>query len=133
MLSGLNSAKIVREFGMVDYDLESVRSVCDYSLETLIHVPNVNDVREQELNCAKKNFYQMVLSLLETLVASGFDPLSVFFTDGWKDVAGMSFDEHHNGDLECSFCLKEPSGVFTWKILAIFVALIQISEGLSHR
>jgi hypothetical protein len=27
----LNSAKVVREFGMVDYDLESVRSVCDYS------------------------------------------------------------------------------------------------------
>jgi hypothetical protein len=82
MLSELNSAKVVREFGMVDYDLESVRSVCDYSLETLIHVPNVNDVREQELNYAQKNFYQMVMSLLESMVTSRFDPLSVFFTDG---------------------------------------------------
>jgi hypothetical protein len=45
----------------------------------------------------------------------------------------MSFGEHHNDDLEYSFCLKEPSGAFTLKILAIFVALIQISEGLPHR
>jgi hypothetical protein len=33
-----------RKFDMVgDYDLEPVRSVYDYPLEALLHVPNVND------------------------------------------------------------------------------------------
>jgi hypothetical protein len=39
VLSGLNSTKMVWEFGMIgDYDLEPVRSVYDYPLEALLHV-----------------------------------------------------------------------------------------------
>jgi hypothetical protein len=52
VLSRLNSTKMVREFDMVeDYDLEPVRSVYDYPLEALLHVPmpNFNEVVEQEL------------------------------------------------------------------------------------
>jgi hypothetical protein len=44
VLSGLNPTKMVRQFGMVDdYDLEPTRSIYDYPLETLSHVPNVNN------------------------------------------------------------------------------------------
>jgi hypothetical protein len=50
VLSKLNSTKIVREFDMVGYyDLEPVRSVYDYPLEALLHVPNANDVVERKL------------------------------------------------------------------------------------
>jgi hypothetical protein len=49
---------MVREFHMVgDYDLEPVRSVYDYPLETLLHVPNVNDVVERELTSVETDFY----------------------------------------------------------------------------
>jgi hypothetical protein len=69
---------MVREFDMVgDYDLESVRSVYDYSLEALLHVPNINDVVERELTSVGREIYQMVVP---RLVAS------IFFTDsssGW--------------------------------------------------
>jgi hypothetical protein len=54
---------MVRDFGMVeDIDLEPVRSVYDYLLEAILHVPNVNDVVEQELTSVKKDFYQMVFN-----------------------------------------------------------------------
>jgi hypothetical protein len=71
---GLNSTKMVREFGMVhDYDMEPVRSVYDYPLEASLHVPNVNDVVEQELISVEKDFYQMVVPRLVASVTSGFD------------------------------------------------------------
>jgi hypothetical protein len=34
----------------------TVRSVYDYQLEALLHVPNVNNVVEQELTSVKKDF-----------------------------------------------------------------------------
>jgi hypothetical protein len=41
VLSRLNSTKMVWHFDMVgDYDLEPVRSIYDYPLEALLHVPN---------------------------------------------------------------------------------------------
>jgi hypothetical protein len=56
VLSRLNSTNIVREFDMVgDYDLEPVRSVYDYLFEALLHVPNVNDVMEQELTSVARD------------------------------------------------------------------------------
>jgi hypothetical protein len=45
---------------------------------------------------------------------SGFDSSSTFFTS-----------VYHSGGPEVSFRLREPSGVFTSEISAIFVALIQ--------
>jgi hypothetical protein len=47
VLSRLNSTKKSSIVG--DYDLEPVRSVYNYPLEALLHVPNVNDVVEWEL------------------------------------------------------------------------------------
>jgi hypothetical protein len=53
---------MVREFDMVGvYDLDSVRSVYDYPLEALLHVPNVNDMMERELTSVESDFYQMVV------------------------------------------------------------------------
>jgi hypothetical protein len=61
---------MVREFDMVeDYDFEPVRSVYDYPLEGLLHVPNINDV----------------------VAKSGFDSSSMFFTDFSKGGAGNGF------------------------------------------
>jgi hypothetical protein len=48
VLSELRSTKIVRECG-VRSTIKKVWSVYDYPLEALLHVPNVNDVVEQEL------------------------------------------------------------------------------------
>jgi hypothetical protein len=63
VLSRLNSTKMVREFDTIgDYDLEPVRSVYDLPLEALLHVPNVNDVVEQELTSVGRAFYQMVVA-----------------------------------------------------------------------
>jgi hypothetical protein len=64
-----------REFGMVeDYDLVPVRSVYDYQLEGLLHVPNINDV----------------------MVTSGFDSSLMFFTDCSKGGAGNGFGVYHS-------------------------------------
>jgi ribonuclease HI len=57
---------------------------------------------------------------------SGFDSSSIFFTDGSKGGASAGFGVYHSGGPESSFCLREPSGVFTSEMSAIFVALIQI-------
>jgi hypothetical protein len=46
-------------------------------------VPNGNDVVDQELTSVKKDFYQMVVRLLEA-----FNSSSLFFTDGSKGGAG---------------------------------------------
>jgi hypothetical protein len=83
VLSGLNSTKMVWEFGMVDdYDWEPVRSIYDYPLEALLHVTNVNDVVEKELNYVEKDCHQMVVPRLVASATSGFDSSSIFFTDG---------------------------------------------------
>jgi hypothetical protein len=88
VLSGLNSTKMVREFDMVgDYDLEPVRSVYDYSLEALLHVPNINDVVERELTSVGREIYQMVVP---RLVAS------IFFTDSSSGGAGTGFGVYHS-------------------------------------
>jgi hypothetical protein len=45
------------------------------------------------------------------VATSGFDSLSIFFTDGSKSRAGTGFYVYHGGP-ESSFCLTEPSEVF---------------------
>jgi hypothetical protein len=61
----LASTKMVQEFDMVeDYDLKPVRSVYEYPLEALQHVPNVNEVVEQELVSVARDLYQMVVPRL---------------------------------------------------------------------
>jgi hypothetical protein len=88
---------MVRNFDLIgNYDLEPVRSVYDYPLEVLLHVPNVNDVVEQELTSV-----------------------------GWDGV-GTVFGVYHSGSPESSFRLRVPSGVFTSEMSEIFVAFIQI-------
>jgi hypothetical protein len=82
-----------------------VRSVYDYPLEALLRVPNFNDVVDQELTSVENNFYQMVVPRLVASATSGFDSLSIFFTDGSKGRAGT-------GGPESSFCLTKPSEVF---------------------
>jgi hypothetical protein len=57
---------------------------------------------------------------------SEFDSSSIFFTDGSKGGAGIGFDVYHSGGPESGFRLREPSGVFTSDMSAIFVDLIQI-------
>jgi hypothetical protein len=117
---------MVREFDMVgNSDLEPVRSVYDYPLEALLHVTSVNDVVEQELTYVGREFYQMLVPRLVASVTSGFKSSSIFFTDGSKGGAGTGFDVYHSGGLESSFRLREPSGVLTLEMTAIFVALIQ--------
>jgi hypothetical protein len=68
----------------------------------------------------------MVVPRLVASETSGFDASSIFFTDGSRDVAGTGFGVYHSGGSESSFCLREPSGVFTSEMSTIFVALIQI-------
>jgi hypothetical protein len=81
-------------------------------------VPSVNDVVEQELNYVGKDSYQMVVAS----ATSEFDSSSIFCTGR----AFNGFDVYHCGGSESSFHLREPIGVFTWKMSAIFVVLIQI-------
>jgi hypothetical protein len=97
LLAGLNSTKMVWEFGMVDdYDLEPVRSDCDYPLEALLHVPNANNVLEQKLTSVEKDLYQMVVPRLVALATSRFYSSLIFFTDGSKSEAGTSFGVYHS-------------------------------------
>jgi hypothetical protein len=81
-------------------------------------VPNVYDVVEQELTS--------VNSRLVASAKSEFGSSSIFFTDGSKGGAATDFGVYLSGSLESSFRQREPSGVFTSEISAIFVALIQI-------
>jgi hypothetical protein len=93
VLLGLNSTKMVREFGMVaEYDLEPVHLVYDYPLEALLHVSNVNNVVEQELITLEKDFYQMVVPQLVASPTSGFEYSSIFFTDDTKGGVSTGFD-----------------------------------------
>jgi hypothetical protein len=120
LLSRLNFTKMVRQFDIVgDYDLKPVRSVYDYPLDALLHVPNVNDVEEEELTSVGRDFQQMVMPRLMASVTSGFDFSSIFFTDGLKGGAGTRFGVNHSGVLESSFRRREPSGVFTSEMTTI--------------
>jgi hypothetical protein len=66
-------------------------------LEALLHVPNVNDVVEEELTSVGRDFYKMVMPRLMASVTSGFDFSSLFFTDGLKGGTGTGV--YHSGDL----------------------------------
>jgi ribonuclease HI len=68
----------------------------------------------------------MVVPRLMASETSGFDASSIFFTDGSKSRAGTGFGVYYSGGFEYCFRLREPSGVFTSEMSAIFVALIQI-------
>jgi hypothetical protein len=58
ILSRLSSPKIVREFNVVEgYNLEPVRSVFEYLLWVLLHLPEVNDEVERELSSIIKDCY----------------------------------------------------------------------------
>jgi hypothetical protein len=97
------------EFDMAgDYDLEQVRSVYDYSLEALLHVPNVNNVVEQKLTSVLRDFYQMVVPRLVSSGTSGFDVSLIFFTYSSKSGVLIGFGVYHSGGPESSFRLKEP-------------------------
>jgi hypothetical protein len=62
VLLRLNSTKKVREFEIVgDYDSEPICTVYNYPLKALLHVPNINDVVEQELTSVGRDSYQMVV------------------------------------------------------------------------
>jgi hypothetical protein len=58
---------------------------------------------------------------------------SIFVTDVLKGGAGTGFGGYHSGCPESSFRLREPNGVFTFEMLTIFVALIQIGARRSAR
>jgi ribonuclease HI len=60
------------------------------------------------------------------LVAS--ESSAVFFTDGSKGEAGTGFGVYQLSGGEISFRLREPSGVFTSELSAIFMALVQIGD-----
>jgi hypothetical protein len=111
VLATMNSTKMVREFNMVgNYDLKPVRSVYDYLLEALLHVPNVNNVLERELTSVGRDFYQMVVPWLVASETSGFDSSSIFFSDGSKGEAGTGLGVYRCDGPESSFRLREPIG-----------------------
>jgi hypothetical protein len=116
VLSGLNPTNMVRQFGMVDdYDLEPTRSIYDYPLETLSHVPNVNN------GCGGTGTEFCWKGLLPNGGTSVGGIGDVFFTDGSMGGGGVG-----TGGSESRCRRREPSGVFTSAMSAIFVDLIQI-------
>jgi hypothetical protein len=94
----------------------------------LQHVPNVNNVMDQELTSVGRDLYQMVVPWLVASATLGFDSSLIFFTDCSKSGVGAGFGVYHSVGSESSFRLREPSGVFTLEMLAIFEALIQIRD-----
>jgi hypothetical protein len=125
----LNSPKIVREFNVVEgYNLKPVRSVYEYLLGALLHMPEINDEVERELSSISKDCYQTVGHRLVASVSSRFESSAVFFTDGSKGEAGIGFGVCQLNGGEISIRLREPSGVFTSELSAIFMALVQIGD-----
>jgi hypothetical protein len=110
---------------MVDgYNLEPVHSVYKYPLRALLHVPEV----ERELSSISRVCYQMVVLRLVASVSSKFESSVVLFTDGSKGEPGIGFRVYQlNGD-EISLRLRQPSGVFTSELSAIFMASVQIGD-----
>jgi hypothetical protein len=99
-LSRLNFSKIVRKFNVVEgYYLEPVRSVYEYPLGALLHVPEVNNEVERKLSFISRDCYQTVVPRLVASVSSRFDSSAVFFTDGSKGEAGTRFGVYQlNGE-----------------------------------
>jgi hypothetical protein len=130
-LSRLNSPKIVRVFNVVEgYNLEPVRSVYEYPLVVLLHVPEVNDDVERELSSISRDYYQTIVPRL--VASSRFESSAIFFMDGSKGEAGTGFGVYQLNGGEISFHLREPSGVFTSELSAIFMALVQIRATLEE-
>jgi hypothetical protein len=75
----------------------------------------------------------MVVPRLVALATSRFYFSLIFFTEGSKGGVGTGLGVNHSGGPEFSFRLREPNGVFTSEMSAIFVALIQIRARLSAR
>jgi ribonuclease HI len=69
-----------------------------------------------------------VVPRLVASVSSRFESSAIFFTDGSKGEAGTGFGVCQLNGGEISFRLREPSGVFTSELSAIFMALIQIGD-----
>jgi hypothetical protein len=67
----------------------------------------------------------MVVPRMVASATSGFVSSTIFFTDGSKGAASIGFGVYYLDGLESSFRLRDPSGVFTTAMSAIFVALIQ--------
>jgi hypothetical protein len=107
---------MVRKFDMVgDPNLETVRSVYDYPLGALLHVPNVNYVVERELTSDGRDFYQMVVLWFMASKTSKFEALSIFFRDGSKSREGTSFGVYHSGGPESEVeCLLRRCRRFFW-------------------
>jgi hypothetical protein len=72
-------------------------------------------VVERELTSVGRDFYQMVVPRLVASETSEFDASSIFFTNSSKGGTGTGFVVYHSGGPKFSFCLKAPSGVFTWR------------------
>jgi hypothetical protein len=71
---------------------------------------------ERELSSISKDCYQSVVPRPATSVSSRFESSAVFFRDGFKGETDNWFG------FEISYRLREPSGVFTSELSAIFMA-----------
>jgi hypothetical protein len=85
------------------YNLEPVRSVYEYPIGALLHVPEVNDEVERELSSISRDCYQTVVPCLVASASLRFDSSAVFFTDGgtrFGDEAGTRFGVYQlNGEI----------------------------------
>jgi hypothetical protein len=61
-------------------------------------------------------------------VSSRFESSAVFFTDGSRGEAGTGFGVCQLNGGGISFRQREPSGVFTSELSAIFMALVKIRD-----
>jgi hypothetical protein len=61
-------------------------------------------------------------------VSSRFESSAVFFTDRSKGEMGTGFGVYQMNGGEISFRLREPSGVFTTILSAIFMAFVEIRD-----
>jgi hypothetical protein len=68
------------------------------------------------------------VSRLVASVLSRFESSAVFFTGGSKGEAGTGFGVYKLNGGKISYRLREPSGVFTSELSAIFMALVQIRD-----
>jgi hypothetical protein len=94
----------------------------------LLHVPEINNEVEREMSSISKDCYQTVVPSLFASVLLRFESSAVFFTDGFKGETGTGFGVYKLNGGEISFRLREPSGIFTSELLAIFMALVQIRD-----
>jgi hypothetical protein len=116
VMSGLNSLKMVREFGMVDdYYLKLVRSVYDYPLvcnNVSIPTCTISTMWWSRNRLLLKKTFTKWWCLGWWHQRRQFDSSSIFFTDASKGGVSTSFSVYHSGGSESSFRLREPSGLF---------------------